>query len=43
MVELGPKCLMLKPLVPGCTPDSEIMDWVHLEQEAEAVALGLVN
>jgi len=28
--------LMMEKLVPGYTPSDEIVDWVHLEQEAEA-------
>ncbi len=33
--------LMMAKLVPGFTPSSEIMDWVFMEQEAEADRLGL--
>ena len=32
---------MLEELVAGYAPSGEIVDWVHLEQEAEAEALGL--
>ncbi|MCC6915685.1 nucleoside-diphosphate sugar epimerase/dehydratase [Nitrosomonas sp.] len=32
--------LMMQQLVPGYTPNSEIVDWVYLEQEAEALAAG---
>ncbi len=31
--------LMMQQLVPGYTPDDEIVDWVYMEQEAEALAL----
>ena len=31
--------LMMQQLVPGYTPDDEIVDWVYMEQEAEAQAL----
>lgn len=33
--------LMMEKLVSGYTPSDEIVDWVYLEQEAEAQALGL--
>lgn len=33
--------LMMEKLVVGYTPSDEIVDWVYLEQEAEAQALGL--
>jgi hypothetical protein len=33
--------LMMEKLVTGYTPSDEIVDWVYLEQEAEAQALGL--
>lgn len=33
--------LMMQQLVTGYTPSDEIVDWVYLEQEAEAQALGL--
>ena len=35
--------LMLEQLVSGYTPNSEIVDWVYMEQEAEANKLGLAN
>lgn len=35
--------LMMEKLVTGYTPSDEIVDWVHLEQEAEAQALGLAG
>ena len=31
---------MMEQLVPGYTPSDEIVDWVYLEQEAEAEAMG---
>jgi uncharacterized protein YehS (DUF1456 family) len=31
--------LMMQQLVSGYTPDDEIVDWVYMEQEAEAQAL----
>ena len=31
---------MMQQLVAGYTPSDEIVDWVHLEREAEAQALG---
>ena len=31
--------LMMQQLVSGYTPDDEIVDWVYMEQEAEALAL----
>jgi len=35
--------LMMAKLVSGYTPSAEIVDWVFMEQEAEADRLGLVN
>lgn len=35
--------LMMQQLVPGYTPDKEIVDWVYLEQGVEAQALGFVE
>jgi FlaA1/EpsC-like NDP-sugar epimerase len=35
--------LMMQQLVSGYTPNDEIVDWVYLEQEAEAQALGLAS
>jgi FlaA1/EpsC-like NDP-sugar epimerase len=35
--------LMMEKLVAGYTPSNEIVDWVYLEQEAEAQALGLAG
>ncbi len=34
---------MMQQLISGYTPSDEIVDWVHLEQEAEVRALGLGN
>jgi len=33
--------LMMEKLVKGYPPSDEIVNWVYLEQEAEAQALGL--
>lgn len=41
--EVGVIRLMLRQLVTGYTPCDEIVDWVYLEQEAEAQALGLAG
>lgn len=38
--DVGVVRLMLQQLVSGYTPSGEIVDWVHLEQGAEAQALG---
>lgn len=35
--------LMLQQLVPGYSPSGEIVDWVHLEQEAELLDSGVVE
>lgn len=35
--------LMMKKLVTGYTPSDEIVDWVYMEQEADAMALGLAG
>jgi FlaA1/EpsC-like NDP-sugar epimerase len=40
--DIGVIRLMMEKLVPGYTPSDEIVDWVYLEQEAEAQALDLV-
>ena len=37
--EVGAVRLMMKKLVAGYTPSDEIVDWVYLEQQAEAQAL----
>jgi len=34
---------MMQQLVAGYTPDDDIVDWVYLEQEAEAQALGVAG
>jgi FlaA1/EpsC-like NDP-sugar epimerase len=39
--DVGVIRLMIEKLVAGYTPKDEIVDWVYLEQEAEAQALGL--
>ena len=39
--DVGVIRLMMEKLVVGYTPSDEIVDWVYLEQEAEAQALGL--
>lgn len=41
--DVGVIRLMMKKLVTGYMPENEIADWVYLEQEAEAQALGLVR
>jgi FlaA1/EpsC-like NDP-sugar epimerase len=41
--DVGVIRLMMEKLVSGYTPSDEIVDWVYLEQEAEAQALGLVG
>jgi FlaA1/EpsC-like NDP-sugar epimerase len=41
--DVGVIRLMMEKLVTGYTPSDEIVDWVYLEQEAEAQALGLVG
>ncbi len=38
--DVGVIRLMLQQLVTGYTPSDDIVDWVYLEQEAEAQALG---
>ena len=39
--DVGVIRLMMQQLISGYTPNDEIVDWVYLEQEAEAQALGL--
>ena len=34
---------MMQQLVPGYTPSDAIVDWVYMEQEAEARAMGLAG
>ena len=41
--DVGVIRLMMEKLVSGYTPSDEIVDWVYLEQEAEAQALGLAG
>jgi FlaA1/EpsC-like NDP-sugar epimerase len=41
--DVGVIRLMMERLVTGYTPSDEIVDWVYLEQEAEAQALGLAG
>jgi FlaA1/EpsC-like NDP-sugar epimerase len=41
--DVGVIRLMMEKLVTGYTPSAEIVDWVYLEQEAEAKALGLAG
>jgi len=41
--DVGVIRLMMEKLVAGYTPSDEIVDWVYLEQEAEAHALGLAG
>lgn len=35
--------LLMQQLVSGYSPSGEIVDWVHMEQEAEAETLGLIR
>ena len=41
--DVGVIRLMMQQLVAGYTPNDDIVDWVYLEQEAEAVALGIAG
>ncbi len=41
--DVGVIRLMMQQLVAGYTPSDDIVDWVYLEQEAEAVALGIAG
>ncbi|MPN31162.1 hypothetical protein SDC9_178636 [bioreactor metagenome] len=41
--DVGVIRLMMEKLVTGYTPSDEIVDWVYLEQEAEAQALGMTG
>ena len=41
--DVGVIRLMMQQLVAGYTPSDEIVDWVYLEQEVEAQALGLAG
>jgi hypothetical protein len=38
-IDVGAIRLMMEKLVTGYTPNDEIVDWVYLEQEAEALAM----
>ena len=39
--DVGVVRLMMQQLISGYMPNAEIMDWVHMEQEAEANMLGM--
>jgi FlaA1/EpsC-like NDP-sugar epimerase len=41
--DVGVIRLMMQQLVAGYTPSDDIVDWVYLEQEAEAQAMGVVG
>lgn len=41
--DVGVIRLMMQQLVAGYTPSDEIVDWVYLEQEAEAQAMGVAS
>jgi FlaA1/EpsC-like NDP-sugar epimerase len=41
--DVGVIRLMMEKLVTGYKPSGEIVDWVHMEQEAEALAMGAAN
>lgn len=41
--DVGVIRLMMQELVAGYTPSDDILDWVYLEQEAEAQALGVAG
>lgn len=41
--DVGVIRLMMQQLVAGYTPSDDIVDWVYLEQEAEALALGVAG
>ncbi len=41
--DVGVIRLMMQQLVAGYTPSDDIVDWVYLEQEAEAQALGVAS
>jgi FlaA1/EpsC-like NDP-sugar epimerase len=43
MNDVGVIRLIMQQLVAGYTPSDDIVDWVYLEQEAEAQALGVVS
>jgi hypothetical protein len=41
--DVGVIRLMMQQLVAGYTPSDDIVDWVYLEQEAEAQGLGVAS
>jgi len=41
--DVGVIRVMMQQLVTGYTPSDSIVDWVYLEQEAEAQVLGLAG
>ena len=41
--DVGVIRVMMQQLVAGYTPSDSIVDWVYLEQEAEAQVLGLAG
>jgi FlaA1/EpsC-like NDP-sugar epimerase len=41
--DVGVIRLMLQQLVSGYTPNDAIVDWVYMEQEAEALAMNAIN
>jgi hypothetical protein len=41
--DVGVIRLMMQQLVAGYTPSDDIVDWVYLEQEAEAQAMGVAG
>jgi len=41
--DVGVIRLIMEKLVSGYTPSEAIVDWVYLEQKAEAQALGLAS
>ena len=41
--DVGVVRLMLEQLVSGYAPSGEIVDWVHMEQEAEALMMGFAH
>jgi hypothetical protein len=41
--DVGVIRLMMQQLVAGYTPSDHIVDWVYLEQEAEAQAMGVTG
>lgn len=42
-IDVGVIRQMMQQLVAGYTPSDDIVDWVYLEQEAEAQALGVAG